>query len=106
MTRRAGLGVLIIRPGPRRLHRRPGRAHRPPTPPATTSPSAAADLRRLLDRHPAADRTPTPTPTATTAKPSAKPNPISVQALIEKKYDGRDLGWAGRSAAPARTSGT
>ena len=36
-------------------------------------------------------RTPSPTPSPPTAKPSAKPHPVSVQALIEKKYDGRDL---------------
>ena len=42
------------------------------TPSPSTTPSAS---------------TPTPTPTPTTAKP----NPISVQALIEKKYDGRGL---------------
>ena len=48
---------------------------------ATASPTAAAS-------EPSA----TPTPTATpTAKPKKKPHPISIQALIEKKYDGRAL---------------
>ena len=50
---------------------------------STASPTVAAS-------EPSA--TPTPTPTATpTAKPKKKPHPISVQALIEKSYDGRDL---------------
>ena len=55
----------------------------PTATPSTASPTASAS-------EPSA--TPTPVPTTTpTAKPKKKPHPISVQALIEKKYDGRDL---------------
>ncbi len=50
------------------------------TSPTTASPTASAS-------EPSATPTPTPTPTA---KPK-KPHPISIEALIQKKYDGRDL---------------
>jgi len=40
---------------------------------------------------PSTSSTPRPTPSPTTAEPSAEPHPISVQALIEKSYDGRNL---------------
>ena len=93
MTRRSGLGGLIIAglmlAG---CTAEPGGATAPSTP-AGTSPSAAATSAAspTPSATPSATSTPTPTPSPTTAKPSAKPNPISVQALIEKKYDGRGL---------------
>ena len=92
MTRRTGLGGLIIAglmlAG---CTADPGGTTTPSTP-AGTSPSAAAtSASPTPSATPSATSTPGPTPSPTTAKPSAKPNPISVQALIEKKYDGRGL---------------
>jgi dipeptidyl aminopeptidase/acylaminoacyl peptidase len=64
----------------------------PQTAPSATIPSAATEA--ATSSAPSAtstpSATPTPTPTAT-PKPRPKPHPISVQALIERSYDGRDL---------------
>src|SRR5215210_5468375 len=46
--------------------------------PATASPAATASSR-------------TPTAAPSTAKPEPEPDPISMAALLRKKYDGRDL---------------
>ena len=61
-------------------------AQDPPTQPAPTSAPAPTAA-------PSATATPTPTPTPTPTKkaPARKVNPISMQALIQKRYDGRDL---------------
>jgi dipeptidyl aminopeptidase/acylaminoacyl peptidase len=60
-----------------------------PTPAATTGPTATAPSPSAT---PSASASPTTKPTAKPKpEPKPKPHPISVQALIEKKYDGRDL---------------
>ena len=93
MRRRTGLGVLIVaglvlagctaEPG----------GTTAPSGPAGTSPTAVTTSAASPTpaTTPTAGSAPTRTPSPTSAKPSAKPNPISVQALIEKKYDGRAL---------------
>ncbi|MGH3462624.1 MAG: alpha/beta hydrolase family protein, partial [Kribbellaceae bacterium] len=45
-----------------------------PTSPAATTPAPVA-----------------PSPTRTAAPPAAAPHPVSLQALMQKKYDGRNL---------------
>ncbi|GAB2591249.1 alpha/beta hydrolase family protein [Microlunatus antarcticus] len=58
----------------------------PPTQPAATSAPTST-----VAPSPTAAPTPTPTPTPTKKAPARKVNPISMQALIQKRYDGRDL---------------
>ena len=53
---------------------------------ARSKPRVDADSRIVLQPRLGPSATPTPKPTKT-----PKPHPISVQALINKKYDGRDL---------------
>lgn len=91
MTRRRGLGLIITglvlagcTAGPESVPD-PSAAASSPLPAGSAAPSAAPTPSAA----PSTSQTPTPSPTAAT--PSAKPNSISVQALIEKKYDGRDL---------------
>jgi dipeptidyl aminopeptidase/acylaminoacyl peptidase len=93
MRRRTGLGVLIMA-----ALVLTGCTGEPvgttaPSAPAGSSPTAVATSAATPtpSATPSATTTPSPRPSATSAKPSAKPNPISVQALIEKKYDGRAL---------------
>ena len=92
MRRRTGLGALIIAglalagctadPG----------GPTAPSAPANSRPTAVATSAvPTPSATPSATTTPSPTPFPTRATPSARPNPISVQALIEKKYDGRAL---------------
>src|SRR5918999_6016576 len=67
----------------------------PTTPSAATAPASSA----APSATPTPSGTPSPTPTAT-QKPRPKPHPISVQALIERSYDGRDLRLGRQLAAP------
>jgi dipeptidyl aminopeptidase/acylaminoacyl peptidase len=56
-----------------------------PTPAVTTTTATAASSS------PTPRATPSPTPRPTRSTPPQPPHPISVRALIEKTYDGRDL---------------
>lgn len=96
MTRRAGLALMVAglvlagcTTGPQSS---PGAPTPSPAQSTTTVPPSPSST-------PSASRTPTPTPTSTAPKPSTKPDPISVQALIEKTYDGRDLRLGRRIAS-------
>jgi dipeptidyl aminopeptidase/acylaminoacyl peptidase len=64
----------------------------PQTVPSPSSPSSATESATPTapSTSPTPSATPSPTPTPT-QKPRPKPHPISVQALIERSYDGRDL---------------
>lgn len=63
-----------------------------PGPGAATAPETTAAAPAPASAAPTAAATPTPAATATPKpKPRKKPNPISMQALIERRYDGRDL---------------
>ncbi len=92
MTRRGGLGLIIAGLVLAGCTAEPSGAPSPsdvssPSPPAVAT-SAGSPTPSVTPS--ASTPRPTPTPTPTT-EPSAAPNPISVQALIEKKYDGRAL---------------
>jgi dipeptidyl aminopeptidase/acylaminoacyl peptidase len=72
---------------------------RPTTAPRVSTPASSTFTSAGPSRSPAAaptasptptDSSPTSTPTAT-GEPEPEPNPISMAALIRKKYDGRDL---------------
>ena len=102
MTRRRGVSLIIAGLVLAGCTADPSGA---PSPSDASSPTPAPSAVATSAGTPSASATPsastpTPTPTPTTAKPSAKPNPISVPALIEKKYDGRDLRLGRRLDAP------
>ncbi|HWJ54513.1 MAG TPA: alpha/beta fold hydrolase [Propionibacteriaceae bacterium] len=89
MIRRTGLGLLIM--GALVGGCTVGQDDTPRALSPTTSSTLAAPATSAA---PSASATPSapPTPTATvTPKPRPKPHPISVQVLIERSYDGRDL---------------
>ena len=87
--RRTGLGLLTLS---LLLGGCTAEQDRPQTAPSATVPSAATEA--ATSSAPSATPTPSnpprPSPTAT-PKPRAKPHPISVQALIDRSYNGRDL---------------
>jgi dipeptidyl aminopeptidase/acylaminoacyl peptidase len=87
--RRTGLGLLILG---LLLGGCTADQDGPQTAPSATIPSSATESATSAAPSGTAtpSATPTPTPTAT-PKPRPKPHPISVQALIERSYDGRDL---------------
>jgi len=61
----------------------------PISPPTSSTSSTAAGPATASPAAPASSRTPAAAPS--TAKPEPEPDPISMAALIQKKYDGRDL---------------
>ncbi|HEV2928467.1 MAG TPA: alpha/beta fold hydrolase [Propionibacteriaceae bacterium] len=67
--------------------------------PSVTSTTIASATSAAPSPTPTLTPTPSPAPTAT-QKPRPKPHPISVQALIERSYDGRDLRLGRRLDAP------
>ena len=67
--------------------RAPTAAGSPSAPTTTSAPPSPAST----PPGPTASATPTPRPSTPSPKPSAKPDPISVQALIEKEYNGGKL---------------
>ena len=90
--RRSGLGLLIVGLllGACTADQEGAQTAPSPTVLSTPTPSSAAPTP-----------TPTQTPTRTvTPKPRPNPHPISVQALIERSYDGRDLRLGRRLDAP------
>jgi dipeptidyl aminopeptidase/acylaminoacyl peptidase len=85
--RRTGLGLLIVGLLLGGCTADQEGAQSAPSPTVSSTPTEPA-----TSAAPSAAPTPTPTPTPTaTRKPRPKPNRISVQALIERSYDGRDL---------------
>lgn len=59
---------------------------------ATASTSGQPSTTEPLAEPPTSTRSRSPTPTATASPtPSAPPDPVSIQALAERSYDGRDL---------------
>lgn len=58
---------------------------------ATASPRGPAPSAAGTETPPGTSTTLAPPPTSPSVTPSTPPNPVSIQALIEQPYDGRDL---------------
>ena len=59
--------------------------------PSAGTPAATSSAAPTASATPEAPAATTPAPAATATPPAPPPNPVSLQALMQKTYDGRDL---------------